>query len=142
MKDEPVIIEKVLSVPVAQVWKAITDKDAMKHWYFDLPEFKPEPGFEFQFNGGTEEHTYLHLCRVTDVIPLKKIAYTWRYDGYEGDSLVTWELFDEGGSTRVRLTHSGLETFPGNIKDFAKTNFVAGWKDIVGTLLANYLERR
>jgi uncharacterized protein YndB with AHSA1/START domain len=142
MKDEPVIIEKVYRAPVAKVWKAITDKDAMKQWYFDLPEFKPEVGFEFQFSGGTEQKTYLHRCKVTEVIPQKKIAYTWRYDGYEGNSLVTWELFEEKGNTRLKLTHSGLETFPQDVKDFAKSNFVEGWRDIVGNLLAKFVENK
>ena len=142
MKEEPIIIEKVYRAPIAKVWKAITDKDAMKQWYFDLPDFKPEVGFEFQFNGGTEEKTYLHLCKVTEVIPKKKLAYTWRYDGYDGNSLVTWELFEENENTRVRLTHSGLETFPQEVKDFAKSNFVEGWKDIIGNLLANFVESK
>jgi uncharacterized protein YndB with AHSA1/START domain len=142
MKDEPVIIEKVYRAPVDKVWKAITDKDAMKQWYFDLPEFKPEVGFEFQFSGGTEQKTYLHRCKVTEVIPQKKIAYTWRYDGYEGNSLVTWELFEEKGNTRLKLTHSGLETFPQDVKDFAKSNFVEGWRDIVGNLLAKFVENK
>lgn len=35
----------------------------MKQWYFDIKEFKPEVGFEFQFYGGTEEKRYLHLCK-------------------------------------------------------------------------------
>ena len=51
MKAEPVINEVLLNAPVAKVWKAITDKDDMKQWYFDLAEFKPEVGFEFQFKG-------------------------------------------------------------------------------------------
>jgi len=52
MKDEPIVIERTFDAPVAKVWKAITDKDAMKQWYFDLPEFKAEVGFEFQFLAG------------------------------------------------------------------------------------------
>jgi uncharacterized protein YndB with AHSA1/START domain len=140
MKDEPVIFEKIFHAPITSVWKAITDRDAMKQWYFELPEFKPEVGFEFQFSGGTEENTYLHICKVTEVIPPKKIAYTWRYDGYPGNSLVTWELFEEGSNTRLKLTHSGLGTFPQHVKDFARNNFAEGWKEIVGTLLMKYLE--
>jgi uncharacterized protein YndB with AHSA1/START domain len=32
------------------VWKAITNAADMKQWYFDIPGFKPEVGFEFSFN--------------------------------------------------------------------------------------------
>ncbi|MOA14701.1 hypothetical protein D3C78_1348200 [compost metagenome] len=112
MKPAPIVLEKVYDAPVSTVWEALTDKDKMKHWYFELEDFKPEVGFEFQFYGGTEEKRYLHLCKVKEVIAGKKISYSWRYDGFEGDSLVSFELFDENNKTRLKLTHEGLETFP------------------------------
>ena len=140
MKSEPFVIERVYNAPVEKVWNAITDKEAMKQWYFDLKEFKPEIGFEFQFEGGSEEHTYLHLCKITELVPGKKITYSWRYDGYEGNSFVTWELFPEGDQTRLKLTHTGLETFPMNNPDFAKKSFMEGWTQIVGESLKKFVE--
>ena len=140
MANEPFVIERTFNAPVEKVWKAITDKNEMKQWYFDLAEFKPEVGFEFQFEGGTENKRYLHLCKVTEVLPQKKLTYSWRYDGYEGNSFVTFELFSEGEKTRLKLTHAGLETFPAN-PDFAKENFVAGWNHIIGKSLPEYLEK-
>ncbi len=137
---EPFVIERIYNVPISLLWKAITDKEEMKQWYFSLASFKPEVGFEFQFTGGTEDNQYLHLCKVTEVIPGEKITYSWRYDGYEGISFVTFELFEEVGKTRLKLTHAGLETFPDN-PDFAKTNFVAGWTDIVGRSLKEFVEK-
>lgn len=113
----------------------------MKEWYFDLKEFKAEPGFEFQFVGGPKEKAYLHLCRIIDVIAEKKLTYSWRYDGYEGISFVTFELFPEGDKTRLKLTHEGLESFPAGNKDFAKENFVLGWTDIIGKNFGEYLEK-
>ena len=61
MKNEPVIIERTYKASIERVWKAITDKDQMKQWHFDLAEFKPEVGFKFQFYGGDEKKQYLHL---------------------------------------------------------------------------------
>ncbi len=140
MKSEPFVIERTYNAPIEKVWNAITNKEAMKQWYFDLKEFKPEVGFEFQFEGGTEDNTYLHLCKVTEVIVGKKLTYSWRYDGYEGKSFVTWELFPEGNKTRLKLTHDGLETFPQNNPDFAKKNFATGWTEIVGESLKKFVE--
>lgn len=140
VKTEPFVIERTYNAPIEKVWNAITDKNAMKQWYFDLEEFKPEVGFEFQFEGGNEDRIYLHLCKVTEVIPGKKLTYSWRYDGYEGNSFVTWELFSEGDKTRVKLTHEGLETFPMSNQDLAKKNFVAGWTEFVGQKLKNFVE--
>jgi methionine aminopeptidase len=69
-----------------------------------------------------------------------KLAYSWRYDGYEGDSLVTFELSEEGSGTHVKVTHIGLETFPA-IEAFAPKNFDAGWNAILGTSLKDFVEK-
>src|ERR1700704_3942350 len=119
---EAVVIERTFNAPVARVWKALTNADEMRCWYFDLKEFKSEVGFEFEFTVEHEGMRYHHLCKITDVIPQKKIAYTWRYKGYQGNSLVTVELFADGDKTRLKLTHEGLETFP-KTPSFARKNF-------------------
>jgi uncharacterized protein YndB with AHSA1/START domain len=141
MKTEPFVIERTLNAPAEKVWKAITDKDQMKQWYFDLSEFKPEVGFEFSFEGGAEDKTYLHLCKITEVIPEKKLQYSWRYDGYKGDSLVTFELFAEENTTRIKLTHEGLETFPTDDKNFARESFAGGWTYIIGKSIKEFVEK-
>lgn len=140
MENKPIIVERKYNAPISKVWKAITDKEEMKQWYFDLAEFQPELGFKFQFIGGTEDNQYLHLCEIIEVIPKKKLTYSWRYDGYEGNSFVTFELFEEGDETRLKLTHRGLESFPAN-PDFAKTNFQMGWDQIINTSLKEYLSK-
>ena len=139
----PIVIERTYNAPIEKVWKAITDRDEMKKWYFDISEFKAEPGFEFEFVGeGKQGEKFLHLCKIREVIKNKKLSYSWRYDGYEGDSLVTFELFDEGNKTKVKLTHSGLETFPVTTNnDFAKENFTEGWTAIIGTTLKEFVEK-
>ena len=142
MNTEPFVIERTYNAPVAKVWEAISNKDKMKLWYFDLAEFKAEPGFEFEFCGGTEENKFRHLCRITEVVKEKKLTYSWRYDGYPGESFVTFELFDEGDKTRLKLTHAGLETFPADKPDFARHNFEAGWTHIFGTSLQEFLEKK
>jgi uncharacterized protein YndB with AHSA1/START domain len=135
---EPLIVERTFNAPVAQVWKAITNRDDMKQWYFDLAEFKPEVGFQFQFVVEHEGNTFDHRCKVTEVIPQKKLVHTWRYEGQPGESVVTWELFPEGEKTRLKLTHTGLETFPA-LPAYARKNFETGWTSIVGTELPNFL---
>lgn len=141
MSTKPFVIERTFNAPVEKVWKAITDRDQMKQWYFDLKEFKPEVGFEFQFEGGKDDRIYLHRCTITEVIEGKKLTYSWRYEGFAGISFVTFELFDEGSSTRLKLTHVGLETFPANNPDFAKENFAEGWTYIIGTSLPGFIEK-
>ena len=139
-ETEVVVIERTFNAAVTRVWEALTNVDQMRQWYFDLKDFMPEIGFEFEFVVEHEGNTYHHLCKVTEVIPQKKIAYTWRYKGEPGDSLVTFELFPEGNKTRLKLTHTGIETFP-KTPAYARKNFEAGWTAIVGSELKEFLER-
>src|SRR5437660_9899222 len=102
---EAVVIERTFNAPVGRVWKALTDVEEMRQWYFNLKQFKAEVGFEFDFVVEHEGTTYHHLCKVTEVIPEKKLAYTWRYKRHEGDASVTFELLDVGKKTRLKLTN-------------------------------------
>jgi uncharacterized protein YndB with AHSA1/START domain len=136
---EAVIVERTFNAPVARVWKALTDVEEMQRWYFDVKDFKPEVGFEFEFIVEHEGMKYHHLCKVTEVIPQRKLSYTWRYQGHEGDSLVTFELFADGDKTRLKLTHEGLETFP-KLPAFARKNFKQGWTSIASEL-QQFLEK-
>jgi uncharacterized protein YndB with AHSA1/START domain len=138
-KARPLVIERTFNAPIAKVWRAITNKSVMKQWSFDIKEFKPEVGFEFQFYGEKDGVKYFHRCKITEVIPGKKLAYSWRYEGHEGNSLVTFELFAEGGKTRLRLTHEGLESFP-RTPAFARANFTEGWTCLIGSQLKEFVE--
>ena len=136
---EAVVVERTFDAPIERVWKALTDVEQMRHWYFDLKEFKAEPGFEFEFVVEHEGNKYHHLCKVTETVPQKKIAYTWRYKDVPGNSLVTFELLPEGNKTRLKLTHTGIETFP-KTPAYARKNFEAGWSAIVSSELKQFLE--
>ncbi len=141
MNDEPIIIERVFNAPISKVWKAITDRDEMAKWYFDLAEFKAETGFNFRFMGGpSPDRQYLHLCEITEVIDERKLSHSWRFDGYRGNSQLTFELSRQDNKTLLKLTHSSIETFPKENPDFAKANFVEGWNEIIHVSLKKYLE--
>ena len=138
MKAEPLVKEVEINAPPARMWRAITDINEMKHWGFE--DFKPEVGFEFQFYGGPPEKKYLHLCKVTEVVPNKKLTYSWQYGGYTGISYVTFELFAEGNKTRLKLTHAGIDSFLPEDLNLAPKNFAEGWEYILNTSIKEYVE--
>jgi uncharacterized protein YndB with AHSA1/START domain len=141
MKTKPLIVERTYNAPIARVWKALTDRDQMKEWYFELSEFKAEKGFKFSFSGGDDHVQYLHHCEVLEVNPPNKLRHTWTYEKNTGHSIVTWELFSEAeNTTRVRLTHEGLESFANGDPNFEVTSFTDGWNSFLGELLRNFVE--
>lgn len=139
MNAAPFVIEQTYDSSIDKVWSALTDNEKLKKWYFQLEDFQPIVGFTFRFSGTDKGLTFWHRCVITEVIPPNKLVHTWTYEEYPGESLVTWELFAEGDKTRLRLTHTGLETFPKNNPSFAKESFAKGWTYITGTGLKNFL---
>jgi uncharacterized protein YndB with AHSA1/START domain len=114
----------------------------MKQWYMPaLDSFKPEVGFQTKFDIHHAGKTFVHLWKITEVVPEKKIAYNWKYEGYPGGSMVTFELFAEGNKTKIKLTHTGLETFiPKSNPHLARGNFFQGWTQL-GSELQQFLEK-
>ncbi|MXV15355.1 SRPBCC family protein [Hufsiella ginkgonis] len=141
METKPLVVERIYNAPVLKVWRAITDKDQMKQWYFELEEFKAEKGFKFTFTGGDDKEQYLHECEVIAADPPHKLSYSWTYPKHNnGYSVVNWDLSEEGEKTRLRLTHEGLESFPKDHPSFAVSSFTQGWNAILGESLKKFVE--
>ena len=137
----PIVIERNFKASTAIIWNALTDLSQLKKWYFDLDGFQPVPGFRFRFAGkGSTGEEYMHDCRVLEVIPGKKIAYSWTYENREGYSVVSFELFPDGDQTRLVLTHTGVASFAANGSDFMNESFTQGWTEIIGNQLRLFLE--
>lgn len=137
----PLIKESLLNAKPSHIWKALTDKDELKQWCFDIKTFKPEAGFEFEFYGEKDGQKFLHLCRVLEVEMEKKMKWLWTYKNVPGNTYVSFELFPEELQTRFRLTHEGLENLPQN-ENYARQNFVEGWNMIIGKLLPEFLSKK
>jgi len=112
--DTPFIIEQVYDAPIEKVWQAITEED-------DGSNYKKD-------------------WRVTRVITGKLLAHSWIYKCYPGSSEVTFELFKEEDKTRLKLTHTGLGSFPQD-PHFARHRFEEGWERIIRADLKKNLEK-
>jgi uncharacterized protein YndB with AHSA1/START domain len=142
--ESPVIaIEKLLAAPRPIVWRALTDKEWMKEWYFDLIAFKAEKGFKFQFVGGpAPERQYVHICEITEVVPNEKLVHTWDYKGHKGSSTLSFELIEKGDATLLKLLHSGISSFPADNADFDISNFKKGWNHLINTALDSFVKTK
>ena len=126
--DEPIIVEQTFRNSVVDVWNAITEIGQMRQWFFEnIPNFKTEVGFETQFNIKSGQRKFLHLWKVTEVTPLKKIKYNWKYQDYAGDSFVTFELFPENELTNLKLSIEIVENFPQDIPEFKRESCIREW---------------
>ncbi|MGJ1431399.1 SRPBCC family protein [Sphingobacterium spiritivorum] len=135
-----VVIQIVYSQSVEQVWKAITDKEAMKIWYFDIPDFQAEPGCSFDFYEPGGKNEFHHFAVVQQVIPYKKLMHSWTHPSHsKGISILTWELEQKEQGTLLTLIHEGLENFADGGEAFLPVNYEKGWHEILHKSLKSYL---
>ena len=141
MTDKPIIIEQLFNASIESVWLAITELRHMHYWFFEnIEAFKPEVGFETQFIVQSGGRVFLHLWKITSVKSLKKITYNWKYQGYPGNSYVTFELFEEPKGTLLRLTHITTESFPDDIPEFKRESGIEGWTYFIKKRLKEFLD--
>lgn len=141
-KYNPIRQVRTFNASIEKVWDAITNKDAMKKWYFDIPDFKPVVGTKFTWHAGPPDgKQWLHAGEVKEVISMKKLAHTWTFPGYTGEALTVWELSEAGPSkTKVDFRFEIITPFDPNEAALARKNFMFGWDAIINTSLVSFLE--
>lgn len=138
--QQPIVITETFNAPVEKVWKAITNLDEMKQWFFEnIDHFEPRVGSESKFAVKSEGRTFTHLWKVTEVQVNKKLCCQWKFAEYTGTSMVCFELFEQGLKTQLKLTASVLEDFPENIPEFKRESGVAGWQYFINGRLKDFL---
>lgn len=140
--NTPIIVQYKINAPAEKVWKALTNKNEMKSWYFDIQDFEPEVGKVFNFYEPGGENKYRHQCEILEIISNEKLKHTWSYPDFSDQkTTVTWELLAEEDGTLVILTHEGIENFKDLGEGFSRENFTGGWNSIVGQSLKEYVEK-
>ncbi len=134
------IISKVqIKEPASKIWEALTQKDKMKEWYFDIPDFELREGSVFNFYEPGGENKFHHRCVIREIVPDKKFSHTWTYPELsKGESLVTWFLTEKNGLTEVTVQHEGTKSFADAGADFAEENYQMGWDGFM-SVLKNYV---
>ncbi|RZM26906.1 MAG: SRPBCC domain-containing protein [Pedobacter sp.] len=136
----PLIKEFHFKAPIKKVWETLIDQDKMKEWYFpQLQKFAPVVGYKFQFNDAGFE--YQKEWIVTKVVEGKTLAHSWAYKGNPGVSEVLFDLIEDGKDTTLRVTQTGLESFP-NQPHFKRERFEWGWDNLLGQNLKCLLESK
>lgn len=145
MTENRFTIEKIYAAPIGLVWKAITDRNRMKEWYFSFGEdFKLETGAVFEWHAGSPDgKQWLHRGRMLEIVPEQKLVHTWEYPGYTGSSTVHWHLtqIDEH-NTRLILIHDFTIPFDPAVTALQKENFITGWNHIIHISLENFLQKQ
>ncbi len=104
-------------------------------------EFATEE-FETRFSVISEGRVFIHNWKVTEVIPLKAICYTWLYYNYIGKASVTFHIKEIVGKALLTVTCLVLDSFDKGVPEFSRESCLAGWKYFIQQRLVEYLDSR
>ena len=93
------------------VWEYLTNAELMALWLMKN-DFQPVIGHEFTFRTNPApslDFDGIVYCRVLDIVPFKKLSYSWKLGPGDGtinvDSVVNWELQPKDTGTELLLDH-------------------------------------
>lgn len=140
--ETPIIVKKKINAPIEKVWNALTDKNELQSWYFDIADFEAQTGKSFDFYEPGDEKKYLHRIEIIEVIPNQKLKHSWFYPEFSEEKTdVTWELQPDDDGTIITLTHEGTEKLKNLGEGFSNESFTQGWNEIIGQSLKLYLQK-
>jgi uncharacterized protein YndB with AHSA1/START domain len=128
-----IVADEVFPHAPAILWKVLTSGELMARWMMEPTGFAPIKGTKFTFQttpAGAWDGKI--RCEVLEVRENERFSYSWQggdeaNSGYGSklDTIVSWQLSEVEGGTRLRLVHSGF-VVPKN--DTAYTNLGKGWE--------------
>ena len=140
-----IVIRRVFNLPVNKVWRALTEPEEFKKWWgpkgFTCPFSKMEArvgGRYLSCMRGPDGKEYWSTGVVKEFIPEKELVVTDSFSDSEGNKipasdygmpgnwpgelLITFELEEADGATKLRLQHEGI---PQEMQD----ECVKGWNE-------------
>ena len=114
--------EILIDAPAAKVWEHITDPEKIADWLMPN-DFAATVGKSFVLDCAQQGKV---SCVVKEVIPQKKLVYSFQSKVTKVETLVTITLAKEGNGTRLTLIHTGWDALPPDEQGVAD-NYGGGW---------------
>ena len=129
--DDTIQLERLLDAPPETVWRYLTEADLRSRWFMGGTD--ATAGGEFELLNDHDNLSDEAVPYPDDYAPYKGRVWSEKVIRFEPPRLlattfqggkngtVTYELFPEGGKTRLVLTHSGIVSATGS------QDFGSGW---------------
>lgn len=123
-----VVIEREFPHSPEKVWRALTQAELLSEWLMNS-DFQPAMGHVFTFRADPMPHWNGVIdCEVLEVVPYKRISYTWNASGAEAadglKTIVTWTLTPTPRGALVRMEQSGFR--PEDRRNYQGAQY--GWR--------------
>ncbi len=118
-----------VAYPIETVWQALTKPELMSQWIMET-DFSPEIGKEFTFKGKKNKFWRgWTQCKVTQIVPLKQLQFTWQNADKQTPTLITYDLAKTANGTNIHAVNEGFDSTYGPFSGlFFRTMIKAGMK--------------
>lgn len=117
--DVDIQLESIVNVPLKFVFQAHTDPKLIPYWWgpakytTTVEEMDVRPGGKWRYiQQDTKGNRHVFFGEYKEIVPLKKITWTFRYEPYPDISVETVEFFEineKQTKIRVRSTYPSKE---------------------------------
>lgn len=127
--DIHLTLRRVIDAPVQRVYAAWTDPALLKQWLAPGNAVALRAVADIAVGGtfliemrGTDGQRWLARGVYREVVPLRRLVHTWRWEGNDTETLVTIEFQPESADrTRLTLTHARF------VQDEARDEHERSW---------------
>ncbi len=130
MKDS-IIKEHLFNQDIDKIWTAITNADEISTWFLKA-DFKAEVGYRYTFNSSGENCSPI-TGEIKEASPYT-LSYTWVVVENPVETLVTWNLEQQNGQTKLTLEHSGISNYQSDTAIEMFNSFNGGWDNCINGL--------
>jgi uncharacterized protein YndB with AHSA1/START domain len=120
-----------VNAPARAVYEMFVDPQKLARWIGIRAMLEPRPGGQFRFELLPGEFCSGHYVELD---PPNRVVFTWGWESgaipvEPGSTTVEVDLEEQGGVTRVRLVHSGLDQVTGPLHADGWANFLPKLKE-------------
>ncbi|WP_207532077.1 SRPBCC family protein [Desertivirga arenae] len=134
-------VTREFKVPAEQVYNAWTEFEALKQWWKPLNseltdlqnDLKSEGVVQYTFTRTDNNETYTVGGEYSEVVPGKKLVYSWKWElpeetSTENDYQLDVEFNDQGSGSVLRVKQQGFES-----EEASKPHY-EGWESALDAL--------
>lgn len=134
---EKLTVEKDIWIdaPIARVWQAVTSDVELMKWWGDTWEIpRLELGAELKFGEPGE----MMSANIERLDPPREFVIRWPpQEAYHNIEMLTiFELEEENGGTRLKVTETGFEALAEDIRQKRYESTAKGYETVLGSLKA------
>ena len=133
---DTIVKEISIDAPAAKIFAALTEPDQLTQWWGEEGKYHVEQmeadvrvGGRWRTTGTSSDGQPFAVEGVYRKIdPPRVLVYTWAHDwGDRAQTLVRFDLTERGGSTLVKVTHSGFADSQSRYDHDRGWTVVLGW---------------